>query len=137
MLIMVLRVLDILTLRFENLQQQSDTIRKFIGAIKKWKIESCPCRLCRVYLQIIGDIDLSIKLLFSQHKFYKIVDIGLLQTCEVKTFYNFSKLLSAIWLLLQKQPTQKIQGILNLHLIRSDVCISCLKRINQYYGQEP
>ena len=137
MLIMVLRVLDILTLRFENLQQQSDTIRKFIGAIKKWKIESCPCRLCRVYLQIIGDIDLSIKLLFSQHKFYKIVDIGLLQTCEAKTFYNFSKLLSAIWLLLQKQPTQKIQGILNLHLIRSDVCISCLKRINQYYGQEP
>ena len=31
-----------------------DTIDKFKIAIKKWKPKSCPCRLCRVYLQNIG-----------------------------------------------------------------------------------
>ena len=31
-----------------------DTTDKFKIAIKKWKPESCPCRLCRVYLQNIG-----------------------------------------------------------------------------------
>ena len=31
-----------------------DTIDKFKIAIEKWKSESCPCRLCRVYLQNIG-----------------------------------------------------------------------------------
>ena len=31
-----------------------DTIDKFIIASKKWRPESCSCRLCRVYLQNIG-----------------------------------------------------------------------------------
>ena len=34
--------------------KELDTIDKFKIAIKKWKPESCPCRLCRVYLQNIG-----------------------------------------------------------------------------------
>ena len=34
--------------------KELDTIEKFKIAIKKWKPESCPCRLCRVYLQNIG-----------------------------------------------------------------------------------
>ena len=33
--------------------KELDTIDKFKVAIKKWKPESCPCRLCRVYLQNI------------------------------------------------------------------------------------
>ena len=33
--------------------KELDTIDKFKIAIKKWKPESCPCRLCRVYLQNI------------------------------------------------------------------------------------
>ena len=32
------------------------TIDKFKIATKKWKPESCPCRLCKVYLQNIGYI---------------------------------------------------------------------------------
>ena len=36
--------------------KELDTIDKFKIAIKKWKPESCPCRLCRVYLQNIGYI---------------------------------------------------------------------------------
>ena len=34
--------------------KELDTIEKFKITIKKWKPESCPCRLCRVYLQKIG-----------------------------------------------------------------------------------
>ena len=34
--------------------KELDIIEKFKIAIKKWKPESCPCRLCRVYLQNIG-----------------------------------------------------------------------------------
>ena len=34
--------------------KELDTTDKFKIAIKKWKPESCPCRLCRVYLQNIG-----------------------------------------------------------------------------------
>ena len=30
--------------------KELDTTDKFKIAIKKWKPESCPCRLCRVYL---------------------------------------------------------------------------------------
>ena len=33
--------------------RELDTIDKFKIAIKKWKLESCPCKLCRVYLQNI------------------------------------------------------------------------------------
>ena len=33
-----------------------DTIGKFKIAIKKWKPESCPCRLCKVYQQKMGYI---------------------------------------------------------------------------------
>ena len=33
--------------------KELDTIDKFKIAIKNWKPESCPCRLCRVYLQNI------------------------------------------------------------------------------------
>ena len=36
--------------------KEPDTTDKFKIAIKKWKAESCPCRLCRVYLQNIGYI---------------------------------------------------------------------------------
>ena len=35
-------------------KKELDTIEKFKIAIKKWKPESCSCRLCRVYLQNIG-----------------------------------------------------------------------------------
>ena len=31
-----------------------DTIERFKSDIKKWKPESCPCRLCKMYLQQIG-----------------------------------------------------------------------------------
>ena len=34
--------------------KELDTTEKFKIAIKKWKPESCPCRLCGVYLQNIG-----------------------------------------------------------------------------------
>ena len=34
--------------------KELDTSDKCKIAIKKWKPESCPCRLCRVYLQNIG-----------------------------------------------------------------------------------
>ena len=34
--------------------KELDTIEKFEIAIKKWKPESCPCRLSRVYLRNIG-----------------------------------------------------------------------------------
>ena len=34
--------------------KELDTTDKLKIAIKKWKPESCPCRLCRVYLQNIG-----------------------------------------------------------------------------------
>ena len=34
--------------------KELDTIDKFKIAIKKWKPESCSCRLCRVYLQNMG-----------------------------------------------------------------------------------
>ena len=37
-------------------KKELNTIDKFKTAIKKWKPESCPCRLCRVYLQNIGYI---------------------------------------------------------------------------------
>ena len=51
--------------------KELDTIVKLEISIKKWKPKSCPCRLCRVYLQNIG-------LLLCLHIFYKIVDKGLL-----------------------------------------------------------
>ena len=56
LLIMILRVLDISVLRFGKLYQHIYTTDKFKIAIKKWKKESCPCRLCKVYLQNIGYI---------------------------------------------------------------------------------
>ena len=34
--------------------KEPDTIDKFKIAIKKWRPESCPCSLCRFYLQNIG-----------------------------------------------------------------------------------
>ena len=34
--------------------KELDTTDKFTIAIKNWKPEFCPCRLCRVYLQNIG-----------------------------------------------------------------------------------
>ena len=53
-------VLDISVLRFGKLYQhiikELDTTDKFKIAIKKWKPESCLCRLCKVYLQNIGSI---------------------------------------------------------------------------------
>ena len=33
--------------------KEFDTIHKFKIATKEWKPESCPCRLCKVYLQNI------------------------------------------------------------------------------------
>ena len=39
-----------------EITKELDTTDKFKIAIKKWKPESCPCRLCRVYLQNIGYI---------------------------------------------------------------------------------
>ena len=34
--------------------KELDSTDKFKIAIKKWKQESCPCRLCKVYPQNIG-----------------------------------------------------------------------------------
>ena len=34
--------------------KELDTMDKFQIGIKKWRPESCPCRLCRDYLQNIG-----------------------------------------------------------------------------------
>ena len=34
--------------------KEVDTIERFKSGIKKWKPESCPCRLCKTYLQQIG-----------------------------------------------------------------------------------
>ena len=34
--------------------KEVDTIESFKSGIKKWKPESCPCRLCKMYLQQIG-----------------------------------------------------------------------------------
>ena len=34
--------------------KELDTTEKFKIATKKWKPESCSCRLCRVYLQNMG-----------------------------------------------------------------------------------
>ena len=34
--------------------KEVDTIERFKSGIKKWKLESCPCRLCKTYLQQIG-----------------------------------------------------------------------------------
>ena len=34
--------------------KEVDTIERFKSGIKKWKPESCPCRLCKMYLQQIG-----------------------------------------------------------------------------------
>ena len=36
--------------------KELDNINKFKVAIKNWKLESCPCRPCKVYLQNIGCI---------------------------------------------------------------------------------
>ena len=36
--------------------KELDTIDKFKIAIKKWKAKSCPCSVCKVYLQNIGYI---------------------------------------------------------------------------------
>ena len=48
-------VLDISVLRFGKLYQHiQKSIDKFEFAIKKWKLESCPCRVCILYLQNIG-----------------------------------------------------------------------------------
>ena len=33
--------------------KEVDTIERFMSGIKKWKPESCPCRLCKMYLQQI------------------------------------------------------------------------------------
>ena len=33
--------------------KEVDTIERFKSGIKKWKPESCPCRLCKMYLQQI------------------------------------------------------------------------------------
>ena len=49
---MVLRALEIIPIHAKEL----DTIDKFKIAIRKWKPESCPCRICEVYLQNIGYI---------------------------------------------------------------------------------
>ena len=34
--------------------KEVDTIERFRSGIKKWKPKSCPCRLCKTYLQQIG-----------------------------------------------------------------------------------
>ena len=34
--------------------KEVDTIERFKSGIKKWKPESCPCRLCKTYIQQIG-----------------------------------------------------------------------------------
>ena len=34
--------------------KEVDTIERFKSGIKKWKPESCPCRLCKTYLHQIG-----------------------------------------------------------------------------------
>ena len=36
--------------------KEVDTTESFKSAIKKWKPESCPCRLCKTYLQEMGYI---------------------------------------------------------------------------------
>ena len=34
--------------------KRKDSVSSFKTAIKKWKPEQCPCRLCKTYLQNIG-----------------------------------------------------------------------------------
>ena len=36
--------------------KEVDIIERFKSGIKKWKSESCPCRLCKIYLQQIGNM---------------------------------------------------------------------------------
>ena len=37
-----------------NNLKNKESIESFKMAIKEWKSESCPCRLCKTYLQNIG-----------------------------------------------------------------------------------
>ena len=34
--------------------KEVDTIERFKSGIKRWKLQSCPCTLCKTYLQQIG-----------------------------------------------------------------------------------
>ena len=34
--------------------KRKESVSSFTTAIKKWKPEQCPCRLCKTYLQNIG-----------------------------------------------------------------------------------
>ena len=40
--------------KFPNDLKNKESLDSFKTAIKKWKPESCPCRLCKTYLQNIG-----------------------------------------------------------------------------------
>ena len=39
-----------------NLKEISDS-HKYEKAIKQWKPEDCPCRLCKVFVQIVGFLE--------------------------------------------------------------------------------
>ena len=70
--------------------KELDTTDKFKIAIKKWKPESCPCRLCRLSTKYGLLINLNRDLLLCLHIFYKIVDKGLLQICQIEIFWKCS-----------------------------------------------
>ena len=36
--------------------KEIDSLKNFKNSIKKWKPQSCPCRLCKIYIQNIGYI---------------------------------------------------------------------------------
>ena len=36
--------------------KEINSLKNFKNVIKKWKPESCPCRLCKIYIQNIGDM---------------------------------------------------------------------------------
>ena len=35
-----------------------NSLEEFKRKIKKWKIEKCPCRLCKTYIQRVGFVDI-------------------------------------------------------------------------------
>ena len=40
--------------KYSSKYKKVDTVERFKSGIKKWKLQSCPCSLCKMYLQQIG-----------------------------------------------------------------------------------
>ena len=42
-----------------NELKESTSLNEFKSKIKTWKPENCPCKLCKIYLQGTGDLQVS------------------------------------------------------------------------------